>query len=155
MKAGNLSDITIDAHVIGPGHRPFIIGEISANHHHSLELALKIIDEAARVGVHAIKLQTYTADTMTLDIREREFFIDDAKSLWRGESLYQLYQKAYTPWEWHKPLFDRCKAHGMIGFSTPYDATAVDFLESLNVPCYKIASFENTDIPLIRRVAKE
>jgi len=149
-----MSDIKIGSHSVGPKHRPFIIGELSANHNQSLKRALKIVDEAARVGVHAIKLQTYTAETMTLDIRDREFFIDDSKSLWKGESLYQLYQKAYTPWEWHKPIFDRCKKLGMVGFSTAYDETALDFLESLDVPCYKIASFENTDLPLIRQVAK-
>src|SRR3989338_5652683 len=146
--------IKIGSHQVGPGHPPFIIGELSANHNGSLERALNIVDRAAKVGVHAIKLQTYTAETMTLDIREREFFIDDAKSLWKGTSLYQLYQKAATPWEWHKPIFDRCKKQGMVGFSTAYDETSLDFLESLNVPCYKIASFENTDLPLIRKVAK-
>ena len=146
--------IKIGSHQVGPGQPPFIIGELSANHNGSLERALNIVDRAAKAGVHAIKLQTYTAETMTLDIREREFFIDDAKSLWKGTSLYQLYQKATTPWEWHKPIFDRCKKQGMVGFSTAYDETALDFLESLNVPCYKIASFENTDLPLIRKVAK-
>ncbi|MBW4576222.1 MAG: pseudaminic acid synthase, partial [Aphanothece sp. CMT-3BRIN-NPC111] len=123
------------------------------NHNQSLERALEIIEAAAKAGVHALKLQTYTADTMTLNIGEGEFYIDDAKSLWHGKSLYHLYQQAYTPWEWHKPILDRCKELGIIGFSTPFDATAVDFLESLNVPCYKIASFENTDLPLIRKVA--
>lgn len=133
---------------------PFIIAEMSGNHNHSLERALKIVDAAADAGVDALKLQTYTADTMTLDIDEGEFHIGDPRSLWAGESLYSLYKKAYTPWEWHKPIFDRCKERGIIGFSTPFDLTAVDFLEKLDVPCYKIASFENIDMPLIRRVAQ-
>lgn len=136
------------------GKKPFIIAEMSGNHNQSLERALKIVEAAAEAGVDAIKLQTYTADTMTLDIDEREFFIADKDSLWKGESLYHLYEKAYTPWEWHKPIFDRCKGLGIVGFSTPFDATAVDFLEKLSVPCYKIASFENIDLPLIKRVAQ-
>ena len=134
--------------------KPMIIAEMSGNHNQSLERALSIVDAAAKAGVDAIKLQTYTADTMTLDISEGEFFIADKDSLWKGESLYQLYQKAYTPWEWHKPIFDRCKELGIMGFSTPFDATAVDFLEELDVPCYKIASFENVDLPLIKKVAQ-
>lgn len=134
--------------------KPFIIAEMSGNHNHSLERALSIVEAAAKAGVDAVKLQTYTADTMTLDIDEGEFFIADKDSLWKGESLYHLYEKAYTPWEWHKPIFDRCKELGILGFSTPFDATSVDFLEELNVPCYKIASFENVDLPLIKRVAQ-
>lgn len=139
---------------IGPDHQPFIIAEMSGNHNQSLERALDIVDAAAKTGAHALKLQTYTADTMTLDLDHGDFFISDPKSLWQGTSLYKLYQEAYTPWEWHKPIFDRCKEHGMIGFSTPFDASSVDFLESLEVPLYKIASFENTDLPLIRKVAR-
>ena len=138
---------------IGPSKPPFIIAEMSGNHNQSLERALAIVEAAAEAGAHAVKIQTYTADTMTLDIDEREFHIDDPKSLWKGMSLYSLYQQAYTPWEWHKPIFDRCKALGLVYFSTPFDASAVDFLESLGAPAYKIASFENTDIPLIRKVA--
>lgn len=134
--------------------KPLIIAEMSGNHNQSLERALAIVDAAAKAGVDAIKLQTYTADTMTLDISEGEFFIVDKDSLWKGESLYHLYEKAYTPWEWHKPIFDRCRELGIMGFSTPFDATAVDFLEELDVPCYKIASFENIDLPLIKRVAQ-
>jgi pseudaminic acid synthase len=138
---------------VGAGHAPFIIAEMSGNHNQSLERALEIVDAAAKTGVHALKVQTYTPDTMTIDLDEREFHISDLKSLWAGTSLYELYGKAYTPWEWHKPIFDRARQLGIIAFSTPFDDTAVDFLERLDVPCYKIASFENTDLPLIRRVA--
>lgn len=144
---------SIAGHRIGGGARPFVIAEMSGNHNQSLQRALEIVDAAAAAGAHALKIQTYTADTMTLDLAEGGFFIADEKSLWRGKSLYQLYQEAHTPWEWHAPIFERCRTHGMVGFSSPFDATAVDFLENLNVPCYKIASFENTDIPLIRKVA--
>lgn len=138
---------------IGLGNSPFVIAEMSGNHNQSLERALEIVEVAAKSGVHALKLQTYTPDTMTLDLDDREFRINDPKSLWAGKSLYKLYGEAYTPWEWHKLIFDRARDLGIIAFSTPFDDTAVDFLESLNVPCYKIASFENTDLPLIRRVA--
>ena len=147
------SGIIIGERIIGLGYSPFIIAEMSGNHNQSLERALEIVEAAAKSGAHALKIQTYTPDTMTLDLDEREFHISDPKSLWAGTSLYQLYGEAYTPWEWHKPIFDRACALGMIPFSTPFDDTAVDFLESLEVPCYKIASFENTDLPLIRRVA--
>lgn len=135
-------------------NKPFIIAEMSGNHNQSIDRALAIVDAAAKAGVDAVKIQTYTADTMTLDIDEREFFIADKNSLWKGESLYSLYKKAYTPWEWHEAIFNRCKEWGIIGFSTPFDFTAVDFLEELQVPCYKIASFENVDLPLIKKVAK-
>lgn len=145
--------IQIQKTKIGLDVPPFIIAEMSGNHNHSLERALQIVESAAQSGVHALKLQTYTADTMTLNIEQGEFIINDEKSLWKGNSLYQLYQQAYTPWEWHKPIFDRCRELGIIGFSTPFDETAVDFLEGLDVPCYKIASFENIDLPLIRKVA--
>lgn len=138
---------------IGRHVAPFVIAEMSGNHNQSLERALEIVEAAARSGAHGLKIQTYTPDTMTIDLDEGEFFISDPKSLWEGTSLYKLYGQAYTPWEWHKPIFDRCRELGMIGFSTPFDDTSVDFLESLNVPCYKIASFENTDLPLIRKVA--
>jgi N-acetylneuraminate synthase len=138
---------------IGQNHEPFVIAEMSGNHNQSLERALEIVEAAAKTGAHALKIQTYTPDTMTLDLDEREFHISDPNSLWAGTSLYKLYGEAYTPWEWHKPIFERARELGMIPFSTPFDDTAVDFLESLNVACYKIASFENTDLPLIRRVA--
>ena len=145
MKIGNRE--------IGRRCTPFIIAEMSGNHNQSLERALEIVEVAAKAGAHALKLQTYTPDTMTLDIDEREFHISDPNSLWTGTSLYKLYGEAYTPWEWHKPIFDRARELDIIPFSTPFDDTAVDFLENLGVLCYKIASFENTDLPLIRRVA--
>jgi N-acetylneuraminate synthase len=132
---------------------PFIIAEMSGNHNQSLDRALEIVEAAAKTGAQGLKIQTYTPDTMTLDLNEREFHISDPDSLWAGKSLYELYGEAYTPWEWHKPIFGRARELGIIPFSTPFDDTAVDFLETLDVPCYKIASFENTDLPLIRRVA--
>ncbi len=143
--------ITIGDRKIGPNHKPFIIAEMSGNHNQSLERALKIVDEAALAGADAIKLQTYTADTMTV---KGAYTIKDDNSLWNGRELYELYQQAYTPWEWHKAIFDRAKQHGMLAFSSPFDASAVDFLEELNVPAYKIASFENTDHPLLKKVAQ-
>lgn len=145
--------IHIGKKTIGFGTKPFIVAEMSGNHNRSLERALAIVDAAAEAGVDALKIQTYTADTMTLDINEGEFFINDEQNLWNGNSLYNLYKEAYTPWEWHKAIFDRCEQRGIIGFSTPFDETAVEFLETLHVPLYKIASFENTDIPLIRKAA--
>ena len=139
--------------MVGNTHPPFVIAEMSGNHNQSLERALEIVEAAAKTGAHALKIQTYTPDTMTLDLDEREFHISDPKSLWAGTSLYKLYGQAFTPWEWHEAIFKRAKELGIIAFSTPFDATSVDFLETLDVPCYKIASFENTDLPLIRKVA--
>ena len=140
--------------VIGRSSPPLIIAEMSGNHNQSLERALAIVTAAAESGAHAVKLQTYTPDTMTIDLDEREFHISDRNSLWAGTSLYKLYGEAYTPWEWHKPIMDLARELGIFAFSTPFDESAVDFLDSLNVPCYKIASFENTDLPLIQRVAR-
>jgi pseudaminic acid synthase len=145
--------IVVGSHTIGDGHPPFVIAEMSGNHNQSLERALAIVDAVARAGAHALKLQTYTAETMTLDIDHGQFRIEEPGSLWKGQSLYRLYQTAHTPWEWHEPIFARCRAQGMVAFSSPFDATAVDFLERLDVPCYKIASFENTDHALLRKVA--
>ena len=139
---------------IGLDAPPFVIAEMSGNHNQSIDKALEIIDAAADAGAHAVKLQTYTADTMTIDVSEREFFIDDEKSLWKGHNLYELYEIAHTPWDWHDALFKRAKERDLICFSTPFDATAVDFLEELDVPAYKIASFENADLPLIAKVAR-
>jgi len=135
---------------VGVNYKPFIIAEMSGNHNQSLERALAIVDAAADAGAHAVKLQTYTADTMTI---KGAFQIDDKNSLWNGRELYDLYKEAYTPWEWHKPIFEQAAKRGMLAFSSPFDETAVDFLESLDAPFYKIASFENTDWPLLKKVA--
>ena len=153
MQKKKMKMIKIGNREIGPQHAPFVIAEMSGNHNQSLERALEIVEAAAKTGAHALKIQTYTPDTMTLDLDEREFHISDPGSLWAGTSLYKLYGQAYTPWEWHQPIFERARELGIIAFSTPFDDTAVDFLESMDVPCYKIASFENTDLPLIRCVA--
>jgi pseudaminic acid synthase len=138
---------------LGRTERPFVIAEMSGNHNQSLDRALSIVDAAADAGAHALKIQTYTADTLTLDVEQGEFVISDPGSLWSGRSLHSLYAEAYTPWEWHDAIFSRARDRGMVPFSTPFDETAVDFLETLDSPCYKIASFENTHLPLIRRVA--
>jgi len=130
------------------------IAEMSGNHNQSLQRALDIVEAAAGAGANAIKLQTYTADTMTIDLAENEFFINDPNSLWKGKSLHELYQDAHTPWEWHELIIKRCKDLGIICFSTPFDESAVDFLESLHVPAYKVASFENNHLPLIKKIAK-
>ena len=130
---------------------PMIIAEMSGNHNHSLDRALSIVKAAANAGAHAIKLQTYTADTMTVP---GALTITDQNSLWFGRELYDLYAEAHTPWEWHKPVFDYAKSLGLVAFSTPFDESAVDFLESLDVPAYKISSFENTDWPLLKKVGK-
>lgn len=139
---------------IGHNHKPFIIAEMSGNHNQSLGRAKQIIKAAAETGAHAVKLQTYTADTITINHKGGLFDITDKNSLWYGRNLYELYEEAHTPWDWHKPLFDYAKELGIICFSTPFDETAVDFLEKLNVPCYKIASFENNDHPLLKKVAQ-
>lgn len=144
----------LEKFTIGQANKPFIIAEMSGNHNKSIDRAKEIIKAAASTGVHAIKLQTYTADTLTINHRGGLFDITDKNSLWYGRNLYELYQEAHTPWEWHKPLFDYAKELGLICFSTPFDETAVDFLETLNVPCYKIASFENNDHPLLKKVAQ-
>jgi pseudaminic acid synthase len=148
------TSVRIGDRLVGKNHPPFIVAELSGNHNGSLERALLLVDAAKKAGVDAIKLQTYTPDTMTLNISTGDFLIDDPKSLWCGKTLYDLYQEAQTPWQWHKPLFERCKKLGLLAFSTPFDASAVDFLESLDVPCYKIASLEIVDHPLIEKVAK-
>lgn len=145
--------IAIGNRLVGSDQPPFIIAEMSGNHNRSLDRALKIVEQAAASGAHALKIQTYTADTLTIDHQSEDFQINDTGSLWKGKSLYQLYQEAYTPWEWHEKIFDRCKELGMIGFSTPFDETSIGFLESINAPMYKIASFENTDLKLIKRAA--
>ena len=143
LKAGMMQEFTT----------PFIIAEMSGNHNQSLDRALAIVDAAAGTGAHAIKLQTYTAETMTLALQEDEFFISDPKSLWAGRSMHALYSQAHTPWEWHAPIMERAKHNGILCFSSPFDESAVDFLETLDVPAYKIASFECIDLPLIRKAA--
>ena len=143
--------ISIAGRPIGPEHRPFLIAEMSGNHNQSLERALEIVDAAARAGADAIKLQTYTADTITMPGSYR---IADEGSLWNGKELHQLYREAHTPWEWHRPIMERARTRGLISFSSPFDETAVDFLESLGAPAYKIASFENEHYPLIERIAR-
>ncbi|OON70320.1 pseudaminic acid synthase [Hymenobacter sp. CRA2] len=151
MSASAAHSLTIGSVPVGGAHRPFIIAEMSGNHNQSLDRALAIVDAAADAGAHAIKLQTYTADTITMDTG---FVIqEEGTSLWEGKSLYKLYQEAYTPWEWHAAIFERAAERGLLAFSSPFDETAVDFLESLNVPAYKIASFENAHLPLLRKVA--
>lgn len=145
MKIGNKE--------IGNNSSVFIIAELSANHNGSLEIALETIKAAKRAGADCIKLQTYTADTITIDSRKEDFIIKG--TIWEGENLYDLYKNAYTPWEWHKTIFEAAAAEGLICFSSPFDKTSVDFLEGLNTPAYKIASFEITDIPLIEYVASK
>jgi len=146
-----MNDIKIKNHLIGNDHSPFIIAEMSGNHNQSLERAFELVDAAATSGAHALKLQTYTSDTITL---KGVYTINDKNSLWSGKDLYDLYSEAHTHWEWHKPIFERANEKGMVAFSSPFDVTAVDFLEKLNVPCYKIASFENTDHVLLKKVAQ-
>lgn len=146
-------NVRIANYLIGSEYPPFLIAEMSGNHNQSLERALEIVEAAAKARVHAIKLQTYTADTLTIDMDNGAFSVNDPNSLWNGWSLYKLYQQAYTPWEWHEPIFKKCRELGLMAFSTPFDETAIDFLEELNVPTYKIASFENNHLPLIRKVA--
>lgn len=153
MSADNNNSITIGDIQIGSGHPPFIIAELSGNHGQQLELALAMVEAAAKAGAHAIKLQTFTADSMTLDVDSADFVIQEQDSLWHGASLHGLYAKAATPYEWHRELFEKASSLGMLAFSSPFDEAAVDFLTELDVPCFKIASFELTDIPLIRKAA--
>jgi pseudaminic acid synthase len=147
------SGFTIGSVAVGAAARPYVIAEMSGNHNHSLDRALAIVDAAATAGVQALKLQTYTADTITLDVRGGEFDITDKNSLWAGKNLHDLYKMAYTPWEWHRPIMERARSLGIACFSSPFDETAVDFLMELDVPAFKIASFENNHLPLIRKAA--
>lgn len=148
------TSVQIGKFQIGKNHKPFIIAEMSGNHNGSLDRALELVKAAADAGAHALKLQTYTADTLTINQRGGLFEITDPNSLWFGKNLYELYQLAYTPWEWHKEIFDYANSLGMEAFSSPFDETAVDYLEELNVPAYKIASFESAHHPLLKKVAQ-
>ena len=146
--------IKIGNTLVGKGHKPFVIAEMSGNHNQSLDQALRIVRSAAETGVDALKLQTYRADTITLNATGGLFDIMDQGSLWNGRNLYDLYDEAHTPWEWHKEIFDLANSYGMLGFSSPFDESAVDYLENLAVPAYKIASFENNHYPLLKKVAQ-
>lgn len=139
---------------VGLDHRPVFLAELSGNHNGDLGRALAVVDAMAEAGAHAIKLQTYTADTLTIDVRSDDFVVPGSASLWEGRTLYELYQDAHTPWEWHEAIFDRARGHGMECFSSPFDRTAIDLLESLGAPAYKIASFEVGDHDLLRAVAE-
>ncbi|MDU0355720.1 pseudaminic acid synthase [Paraglaciecola aquimarina] len=150
-----MADIRIGNRLIGPSHPPFIIAELSGNHQQNVELAMQMVEAAAKAGAHAIKLQTFTADSMTLDVDNDHFVIQEKDSLWSGESLHALYQKAATPYDWHKPLFEFARSLGLLAFSSPFDEQAVDFLDDLAAPCFKIASFELTDLPLIQKAASK
>lgn len=149
-----INSFDIGGFTIGDENKPFVIAEMSGNHNQSLQRALEIVDAAAAAGAHGLKIQTYTADTMTIPYDKGLFYIDDPESLWKGKTLYELYKIAYTPWEWHEPIFERARQKGMVPFSTPFDSTSVDFLEDLGVTLYKIASFENKDWPLLKKVAQ-
>jgi N-acetylneuraminate synthase len=149
-----MKQIFINKLQIGTKTKPLIVAEMSGNHNQSLDRALEIVDEVARSGAHALKIQTYTADTLTIDKKDGDFFLSDKNSLWHGMSMYELYQQAHTPWDWHPKIFERCNELGLLCFSSPFDETAVDFLEELDCPCYKIGSTENTDFNLLTKVAK-
>ncbi|MHA7879271.1 MAG: pseudaminic acid synthase [Saccharospirillum sp.] len=148
----NKDTLDIKGRKVGPAYPPYIIAEMSANHNGSLERAFLLLEQAHRAGADAVKIQTYRPDTITLPSSEPDFQITDG--LWKGRTLYDLYEWAHTPWEWHKPLFDRARELGLTLFSSPFDDTAVDLLEDLNAPAYKIASFEAIDLALIRRVSE-
>ena len=148
-----MTSFFIGDRLVGPEAPPLVIAEMSGNHNQSLDRAFELVDAAAASGAHALKLQTYTADTITLNRKGGDFDINDKNSLWFGQSLHELYTKAQTPWEWHKPIIERAAQKGMLCFSSPFDETAVDFLNDLNVPAFKIASFENNYLPLIRKAA--
>ncbi|MCP5350100.1 MAG: pseudaminic acid synthase [Oceanospirillaceae bacterium] len=149
-----MRSVNIEGKIISSGGKPFIVAELSGNHNQSIQRAKDLIDCAAEAGCDAVKLQTYTADTMTLNLNSGEFYVSDKNNLWHGYTLHSLYDKAHTPWEWHAELFSYIRNKGMVPFSSPFDETAVDFLESIACPVYKVASFEVTDIPLIRKIAK-
>lgn len=144
---------TVHGTTVGTGQRPYIVAEMSGNHNGSLDRALALVDAVAAAGAHALKIQTYTADTLTVDTDHPRFRISRGHDLWSGEHLYQLFERAHTPWDWHEAIFERARARGLTAFSSPFDPTAVDLLEKLDAPLYKIASSEIVDLPLIRLVA--
>lgn len=148
------ASVRIGSHTVSRDDRPFVIAEMSGNHNGDLERALQIVDAVALTGAQALKIQTYTPDTITIDVDTPAFRVDDEHGLWGGRNLYQLYQEAHTPWEWHKPIFDRAREKGLVPFSSPFDPTAVAFLEDLGVEVYKTASAEIVDLPLIREIAR-
>jgi N-acetylneuraminate synthase len=146
--------VHVAQHIIDRDHRPFVIAEMSGNHNGSLDRALTIVDAVAASGAQALKLQTYTPDTITIDVDAPAFRVSDEHGLWGGRTLYQLYEQAHTPWDWHEPIFARARDHGLVPFSTPFDVSAIEFLETLGVEVYKTASAEIVDLPLIREVAR-
>ncbi|TWE12112.1 pseudaminic acid synthase [Rudaeicoccus suwonensis] len=150
-----MTEIQIGKHRIGPAHEPFIIAEVSGNHDGSLDKALDIVRMVADAGAHAVKLQTYKPETITIDSDAPDFRLSDGHELWGGRTLWDLYTEAHTPWEWHAPIFELAASLGLVCFSSPFDPTAVDLLESLNTPAYKIASSEIVDLPLIRLAASK
>lgn len=148
-----MQEIKIAGRPIGVDHAPYIIAEMSGNHNQSLERAMELVEAASKSGVHALKLQTASPEGLTLNVNSSDFLIDDPNSPWKGRNLFELYQESVTPWEWHKPIFERCAQLGLTVFSSPFELAAIDLLEELDVPCYKIASFELVDLPLIRKAA--
>ncbi|WP_019818634.1 pseudaminic acid synthase [Saccharomonospora saliphila] len=149
-----MTGVRLGGHAVGPGHPPFVVAEMSGNHGGDLGRALAIVDAVADSGAHALKLQTYRPDTITLDVERPEFRVDNPDSPWHGQHLHTLYERAHTPWEWHAPLFERARRRGLVAFSSPFDPTAVELLESLDTAAYKIASSELVDLPLIERCAR-
>jgi N-acetylneuraminate synthase len=147
-------EVRVGPHTIGPDFPPFVIAEMSGNHNGDLDRALAIVDAVAGSGAQALKIQTYTADTITIDVDSPAFRVEDAHGLWGGRTLHQLYDEAHTPWDWHRPIFDRARQHGLLPFSSPFDSTAIELLEGLGVELYKTASAEIVDLPLIRQVAR-
>ncbi len=150
-----MNGIRIGGAIVGAGYPPFVIAELSGNHNGSLDRAIRLVEAAAQAGADAVKLQTYTADTITIDANSADFLVSVKDSPWAGRSLHDLYKQAHTPWDWHEPIMRRARELGMVVFSSPFDETAVDFLATIDVPAYKIASFENVHLPMIRKAAAQ